>query len=515
MSILIILQMSGTFTDRSTLDHLLFEHACWRSTCPGNYLDNQLFRPSRSRSAEFYSSPLIWCLRKVSGMTILFVSGIFFLYFSFASLKVAVDGYVPSADINSVKIIELKTGLGPLDVGSTHLQLHTECDSSLLTNISVHPVSILGFTIMFNWNGSCPHEAIFFELRESADASRSLSDIGATTVRWTAFGPRFLNNGVSGCAGPVSVSYLPPWPWQLTDQACLHSLLLGVAFLATLLCSAARRPRAAKTVLVTAFLISGLLSCAAALGFVSLGLYRCAFSPAVSGPLLVLFAVALSRHERCLAAAFLVCGGLLLVARAVDDCILFNDCAFLARQPPAAPAAAASLGLILLLLHRANMAILRAAIMRDLARYDAAWDAATCSMADRAALDAVDAELKCPDLAAAAMAERPQQSSRHFPSFDGRGLKPPDSAAGSAGHEAGFAERRRASLYSSDSQVYMPFTTCLGLNADTEAAAVPVVGLDQLYSQASGPQGVDWVGDRRALKGLAPLGCVLALLMRS
>ena len=475
-----------SLTDKISLNHLLLEHSQWRAKCRGDFLDSKLVRPSRSCLAQSYISPLLCGLSQASGMAILFLFGILYLYFGFISLLVILEGYAPVADPNSIKITNLRTANVPLEVGLVNLQIRTKCDLSSFSNVVQHPVSISGFTITVNWdsNVTCPGPDIFFTLQASQGSNGSLYDIGASTVRWTAFGPRPVDNGVGACAGPVSISYLPPWPWHLTDQACLHSFLLGSALLIAGLCCAAHHPRAAKYVLVAALVISGLLLCIASLGFLSLGLDRYAFSPAISGTLLVLLALALSHHERRLAEAVLACGGLLLVVRALDDCALFRDCAFLASQPPATPATAAFLGLTLLLLRHVKLARLRAAFIRDRARYDAAWTTLTGSRADCAALDVLDAEMNCPELAAACMAERPQQRFRHFSTRGAASssLLPPDHSTADAESHQRVGSGRRVSVHSGDFLLQMADASSLGAYSDSDLA---VVSLDQLYSQAS------------------------------
>ena len=474
--------------DKISLNHLLLEHSQWRAKCRGDFLDSKLVRPSRSCLAQSYISPLLCGLSQASGMAILFLFGILYLYFGFISLLVILEGYAPVADPNSIKITNLRTANVPLEVGLVNLQIRTKCDLSSFSNVVQHPVSISGFTITVNWdsNVTCPGPDIFFTLQASQGSNGSLYDIGASTVRWTAFGPRPVDNGVGACAGPVSISYLPPWPWHLTDQACLHSFLLGSALLIAGLCCAAHHPRAAKYVLVAALVISGLLLCIASLGFLSLGLDRYAFSPAISGTLLVLLALALSHHERRLAEAVLACGGLLLVVRALDDCALFRDCAFLASQPPASPATAAFLSLTLLLLRHVKLARLRAAFTRDRARYDAAWNTLMLSRADCAALDVLDAEMNCMELAAACMAERPHQRSHQFPtlgatSAEGSRLLPPDHSTADAESHQRAGSGRRLSVHFGDFLLQMANASSLGASSGTDLA---VVSLDQLYSQA-------------------------------
>ncbi len=235
-----------------------------------------------------------------------------------------------------------------------------------------------------------------FILWGSGDRLKSRFILGSSGTRWTQASARHSVRAIQAKSS-VQLDLFPPWPWILDTVAA--DLIFSSAFLLMFGCGRLKHAIQAKRLLHVHVSLLAVAKVIAAAGYAACGRWREAVSPAACCVIAVAISAALAQVRQflffCTVLAFAA-----LFGRAVDDCLLFDDCLRLIDEPPLAAASIAALGVACVRHCRRDR--LRAAcdIAADQARYDIEWrrlqlrEAADLARLEAAAADAAAA---CPD----------------------------------------------------------------------------------------------------------------------
>lgn len=312
-----------------------------------------------------------------------------------------------------------------------------------------------------------------FTIFTSPDDWQTAKMLGASAMRWTPTGPRALPNA---CCGRAAFDGRPPWPWYIGSGSAPFIVVMTFGLLTSGLCSALGRLRLAAWTVGGGTGVSALLLLLAAAGHMSTGQASDSFLALAEGAALAALVAVAVCAERRFPAACTAAGAAILVARVVDDCIIFGDAVHLAVAPPVAAAGLALWGLAYLLdtWRQAAMAARRVAYQRP--AYDRAWGALVATEGGREAAERLRALSKGALYAFAGPARHLNRCAPAAPAPAGS-RRWSQSSGGSRGRRL-----RRGSIPG-----FAPGAFDHGVPATAEGTAdagCPVVSLDQLYSQA-------------------------------
>jgi hypothetical protein len=287
----------------------LFEHCSWRVSCAGDVLDRRLAasRSMRTREVELVTNTLIFCFCRGMVKFILIVIGIYLLLSCFFSAKYLLDGFYPHAQISTVRVFQ-PLHLPNMNLSADSFDLHQACiDIPHYSDLYLpeRPVSILGFTVQLNRTNGFESQKYFFQIEGSKDDGKTFTIIGASAMRWTLTGIRFIDSGVDilhdlrlPWRANLAYDYHFPWPHHLGQDSIPILLLAASATLSTGVLAIFRHHEAAKRVTLGALLLFSAAFLVSAVGFVSLGLYRSAFHPSCCCAGCAALAVGLALHDR-------------------------------------------------------------------------------------------------------------------------------------------------------------------------------------------------------------------------
>ena len=372
-------------TDHDLIGAVL-EHCWWRASSEGNMLTVKT-RGIRART-EIVTAQLIYCLRHSSFIFLLYVATIYQLSYSLAAINMLLIGTFPWAQVGNISIegSRMKAGaLSPLAVSS--LKLHTAC-SDERSNESVEfsdPVAIYGFTVNFNNSDFCQNEFAYFRLYDLQGKSRR--PIGASGMRWASGGVRLLTFGVDACDGAFSFDLAPPWPWHFADESALFLFLSASYPLFAAILATAGRPHDAQRSAAALMLVAALPLLIAIAGYASVGSAKNAVYPAVLFVAHIVVALPLAASHPRIPEYMMGAAILALVGRAVNDCVIFDDCQYLLVRPPIATCLGGVLGCILSARARAMLATTRARLIPALFALDRVWAGFVGVDANRDALE--------------------------------------------------------------------------------------------------------------------------------
>ena len=316
-----------------------------------------------------------------------------------------------------------------------------------------------------------------FSLLGSAGDGAPWITVGASTVRLTRDGVRFLTGG--GGAGAVRFDYRPPWPWYLKEIA--DPAILSLGCVGAVLFGAFRLPDLGKaaTGAALAALSANALGCAA--GYLALGSGRAAFEPALLGAIHAGTAALVWRAEPRFAETVAAAGAAGVLVWVLASTAVYDDPGCLPLQPPAMALCFAALGAAFLLLRWRYWLRATAEVEEDRLRYDAEWRrSATAAPAPIAELAAATDRLgaACSPLLA-----------RHYNRRRVGGSEPPwRGRAGARTSSSSWGSLRsvlRFMTEGSRARFHVPRSVVGSKDLDS-----PVASADQLYAQALGVAGV-------------------------
>ena len=358
----------------------LFEHYSWRASCAGDVLDRKLMvsRTHRVRKVELVTNTFVYAFCRPETKLVMIVAGILLLFCSFISMEAYLSYPFPIAQLSSVKIDE--TGLSTVNISllrlnSAELILNAGCQDAPDNESSSdfeRPVTVLGFRINLNTSG-CERSESFFTIKASKDGGKTFEVIGASSFRWTLTGLRFVDRGINGCLS-LALDYQLPWPQHFSDESVLFLLLSGCAVFGAGACTIFRLQKMAKTALIFVCLGMAFIQFVSFAGFLSLHMPMEAFYPGCCCPGYALLALALAYRDRWLCESMLASGLFFLAARAVNDCVVFEDCAYLLAYPPVIQAALAALGAYFTWLRRRVVSKILLCVAVDWAEFCRVWD---------------------------------------------------------------------------------------------------------------------------------------------
>ena len=358
----------------------LFEHYSWRASCAGDVLDRKLMvsRTHRVRKVELVTNTFVYAFCRPETKLVMIVAGILLLFCSFISMEAYLSYPFPIAQLSSVKIDE--TGLSTVNISllrlnSAELILNAGCQDAPDNESSSdfeRPVTVLGFRINLNTSG-CERSESFFTIKASKDGGKTFEVIGASSFRWTLTGLRFVDRGINGCLS-LALDYQLPWPQHFSDESVLFLLLSGCAVFGAGACTIFRLQKMAKTALIFVCLGMAFIQFVSFAGFLSLHMPMEAFYPGCCCPGYALLALALAYRDRWLCESMLASGLFFLAARAVNDCVVFEDCAYLLAYPPVIQAAIAALGAHFVWLRRRTVREIMGCVAVDWAEFCRVWD---------------------------------------------------------------------------------------------------------------------------------------------
>ena len=358
----------------------LFEHYSWRASCAGDVLDRKLMvsRTHRVRKVELVTNTFVYAFCRPETKLVMIVAGILLLFCSFISMEAYLSYPFPIAQLSSVKIDE--TGLSTVNISllrlnSAELILNAGCQDAPDNESSSdfeRPVTVLGFRINLNTSG-CERSESFFTIKASKDGGKTFEVIGASSFRWTLTGLRFVDRGINGCLS-LALDYQLPWPQHFSDESVLFLLLSGCAVFGAGACTIFRLQKMAKTALIFVCLGMAFIQFVSFAGFLSLHMPMEAFYPGCCCPGYALLALALAYRDRWLCESMLASGLFFLAARAVNDCVVFEDCAYLLAHPPVVQAALAALGAHFVWLRRRVVREIMGGVAVDWAEFCRVWD---------------------------------------------------------------------------------------------------------------------------------------------
>ena len=354
----------------------LFEHCSWRALCAGDVLDRRLLasRKWRTRTVELVTNTLIYCLCRGSVKLLLTAIGIYLLISCFMAADYFLGTIYPAAQLESVRVYGTRVYgniVSQLEMSS--FDLYKGCEDVSQVPDYGRAVTILGFSFNTNTSDDCSKERLYYRLQGSVDDGKTFQTIGASEVRWTATGLRFVDIGIAGCAGRVSYDYHYPWPHHFGDESVLFLLTAGVSVMCAAVCALLHQQSAAKRTLVGASLAMAAMTAVSSAGFLSLHMLREAFYPGCCCPGYALLALALAYRDRWLCESMLASGLFFLAARAVNDCVVFEDCAYLASNPPVVQAALAAAGARFVWLRRVIVREIMDGVAIDFTKFCHVW----------------------------------------------------------------------------------------------------------------------------------------------
>ena len=396
-------------------------------------------------------------------------------------------------------------------------------------NYSIHPASVPlmsflepravdGFSLTVSEGSNLFVSSPGNIILEGSNDQRTWTLAGSSNYRLASAGPRFFS-GAAPLSSSLSFDFRAPWP--LYANTVVTRLIIALTCWATAACGAHARLRAVgherlySTVFLLWCALLALLSLIVGVGYLTLGLGRDSIPPLSDCTVYCLLAAALAAAEvrffdvMRVAAIYSVC------VRILTDCGLFNDCGYLAAQPPLEPLVLAVVGFAFVRLRRRYLRRVIASVRGDYEQREADWRRAAAAASPTGALlklaDAVEA------MAAGCRPELARQLNRRridAPGNVGRGgdgFKGSEEPVrvGSHGdsnddghggdHFRVWAGGRllaalRSGLPCLSRRVVgppgQPTGASRGGGSDSEAGAVdpasPVTSLDQLYAQASG-----------------------------
>ena len=165
----------------------------------------------------------------------------------------------------------------------------------------------------------------------------------------------------------------------------------------------------AKTALIFVCLGMAFIQFVSFAGFLSLHMPMEAFYPGCCCPGYALLALALAYRDRWLCESMLASGLFFLAARAVNDCVVFEDCAYLLAHPPVVQAALAALGAHFVWLRRRVVREIMGGVAVDWAEFCRVWDELAALAENRPPLARLE---QLADACCARDAARPRQFNR-------------------------------------------------------------------------------------------------------
>ena len=355
----------------------LFQHCSWRASCAGDVLDGRLMvaRKHRVREVELVTNTLIFTFCRSTIKTFLIAAGVLLLFYCFIAARTYLSYPYPAAQLNSIKIDRSQVSSFSVKVNSSAFSLITGCQDIIDNESSValeRPVTVLGFRIDLNTSG-CIGATSFFQIKGSTDGGKTFGVVGASGFRWILHGLRFVDRGIVGCPSSVSYDYQRPWPQHFSDESVLFLFVSGCALLGAAVCTMFSLQSAAKSILVPLLLALTLIQFVSFVGFCSLSMLREAFYPGCCCPGYALLALALAFRDRWLCESMLASGLFFLAARAVNDCVVFEDCAYLASNPPVVQAALAAAGARFVWLRRVIVREIMDGVAIDFTKFCHVW----------------------------------------------------------------------------------------------------------------------------------------------
>ena len=371
-------------TDHALINAVL-EHCWWRASSDGNMLRRRI-KETRVL-AELVTAPVIYYLRHSLFVFLMFAAAVYQLSYFFAAINMLLIGTFPWAQVNNISIDGFRINAGVSLPLAASLKFHTACGDNQSSESAqvLGRIAIYGYTVIFNNSDSCQNEFAYFRLDDLQGKSRR--PIGASGIRWASGGVRLVTTGVDACAGAASFDLAPPWPWHFADESALFLFLSASYPLFAAILATAGRPHDAQRSAAALMLVAALPLLIAIAGYASVGSAKNAVYPALLFVAHIVVALPLSAHHPRIPECMLGAAILALVGRAVNDCVIFDDCQYLLFRPPIATCLGGVLGCILSARSRAILATARARLIPALLALDSVWAGFVGADANRGALE--------------------------------------------------------------------------------------------------------------------------------
>ena len=246
-------------------------------------------------------------------------------------------------------------------------------NSRTLVADSAQSIEMDGFSLALSGSedGSVADAAIAgFALFGSPDGGASWHTAAALSSRFVPMGVRFLSaQGVP--AARQAADFSPPWP--LVQANAVDSVLFALGCLLCAFCGAFRRTAQARTLLTWACFLLAINGIAAGVGLMALGLRRDALVPLTDGAIYALMVASLAHAERYFFDCLRFSSLFALLFRLLHSCTLYQDCAYLAQDPPVRDILVFAAGFTFILLRDRFLFGSMDAVVADRERADARW----------------------------------------------------------------------------------------------------------------------------------------------
>jgi cell division protein FtsB len=382
----------------------------WKTTRPGDILQ-QLIRAEQNAQGDHFNrlefiSPFTASIRRRRFQVFLFLLSIVLSFETYTAVRQVQDygSFQKSRfrlDIHSKEKLDQISGRN-ISLGLRHngcvkhstivtLQNDASTSSKNFTSNVIdlsQPLEIDGFNIDLEANVYMTFSALLM----GSGANGSWDIVGSSAYRFAPTQIRLLNREVLFSGNKWSFDYLPPWP--LIASNVMNYLLLAVACAGSAVLGALQQAELSRQFFTWFFLIIALSELIAGIGFI-------AVQQAENAALLLLRAIcysilsaALWRAEAVFFDWLRVLTAMNLIGRVLDDCVVSNDCSFLAVNPPADDVFF-FLAAVFFTLRRHRILVRRVrAVQPDQALLDAEWQRLLSVPSERAALQRLAEEVE-------------------------------------------------------------------------------------------------------------------------
>eukprot|EP00291_Cryptomonas_curvata_P027506 CAMPEP_0172212078 /NCGR_PEP_ID=MMETSP1050-20130122/36785_1 /TAXON_ID=233186 /ORGANISM="Cryptomonas curvata, Strain CCAP979/52" /LENGTH=240 /DNA_ID=CAMNT_0012892655 /DNA_START=276 /DNA_END=995 /DNA_ORIENTATION=- len=210
-------------------------------------------------------------------------------------------------------------------------------------------VQMDGLMIELNPNSSRQSATVAITAVGSGDGWQTVRRVGSLNVRRTGNSIRFLSGPVA-FQRKVLVNYFPAWPWFTSEL--LPRILWAVCCFGTGFCGIFKHPAAGKAFCICVLCLFLIAAAVSACGYASLGLFREVFESVVNVVVYATLALTLVYAEAYFIDVFAYLALLSLAGNIVGNCLIFDDAANLAEDPPVTSSCFISLGVLFISLRR-------------------------------------------------------------------------------------------------------------------------------------------------------------------